>query len=56
VPLARRIPAEQRAHAAEELRKLAEIRYPNGKPGEGIVIRAMDSSWSFKAINLLYKD
>lgn len=28
----------------------------NGKPGEGIVIRAMDSSWSFKAINLNYKD
>jgi RNA ligase (TIGR02306 family) len=41
---------------AEELRKLAEIKYPNGKPGEGIVIRALDSSWSFKVINLLYKD
>lgn len=40
----------------DELRKLAEIKYPNGKHGEGIVIRALDSSWSFKVINLLYKD
>lgn len=40
----------------EELRKMAEIKYSNGKHGEGIVIRALDSSWSFKVINLLYKD
>lgn len=40
----------------DELRKLAEIKYPNGKHAEGIVIRALDSSWSFKVINLLYKD
>ena len=40
----------------DELRKLAEIKYANGKHGEGIVIRALDSSWSFKVINLLYKD
>lgn len=40
----------------DELRKLAEIKYPNGKNAEGIVIRALDSSWSFKVINLLYKD
>lgn len=40
----------------DELRKMAEITYPNGKHGEGIVIRALDSSWSFKVINLLYKD
>lgn len=40
----------------DELRKLAEIKYPNGKHGEGIVIRALDSSWSFKVINLNYKD
>ncbi len=25
-----------------------KIIYPNGKPGEGIVIRANDSSWSFR--------
>lgn len=40
----------------DELRKMAEIKYANGKHGEGIVIRALDSSWSFKVINLLYKD
>lgn len=40
----------------EELRKLAEIKYPNGKHGEGIVIRALDSSWSFKVLNLAYRD
>jgi RNA ligase (TIGR02306 family) len=39
----------------EELRKLAEIKYANGKDGEGVVVRARDSSWSFKIINLLYK-
>ena len=43
-------------HDADSLRKLAEVKYPNGKHGEGIVIRASDSSWSFKVINLLYKD
>ncbi len=41
---------------ADSLRKMAEIKYPNGKPGEGIVIRATDGSWSMKVINLLYKD
>lgn len=40
----------------ESLRKLAEIKYPNGKHAEGIVIRALDSSWSFKVINLKYVD
>lgn len=40
----------------DELRKLAEIKYVNGKHGEGVVIRALDSSWSFKVINLNYKD
>ena len=38
----------QRAYTTDELRNLAEIIYPNGKPGEGIVIRANDSSWSFR--------
>ncbi|OCX83528.1 hypothetical protein A6M27_12590 [Acidithiobacillus thiooxidans] len=40
----------------EQLRKLAEIQYGNGKTGEGIVIQDMANSWSFKVINLLYKD
>ena len=56
IPTATMLPIEARAYTADELRKLAEIRYPNGKPGEGIVIRANDSSWSFKVINLLYRD
>jgi len=43
------------AEAKEDvLRKMAEVKYPNGKHGEGIVIRAIDSSWSMKVINLLY--
>lgn len=40
----------------DALRGMAEVRYSTGKPGEGIVIRADDSSWSFKVINLAYKD
>ena len=40
----------------DELRKMAEIKYPNGKHGEGIVIRALDSSWSFKVLNLRYEN
>lgn len=46
--------ATKRPHSDDELREMAAIRYPNGKHGEGIVIRACDSSWSFKVINLLY--
>lgn len=58
VPLARLIGTHDTvaARTEDELRKLAEIKYPNGKHGEGVVIRALDSSWSFKVINLLYKD
>jgi RNA ligase (TIGR02306 family) len=40
-----------------ELRKMAEITYlKSGKPGEGVVVRAVNSSWSFKVINLAYRD
>lgn len=56
MPVARELACERRAYCPEELRKLAEIRYANGKHGEGIVIRANDSGWSFKVINLLYRD
>lgn len=41
---------------ADDLQKMAEIKYENGKHGEGIVIRCVKSRWSFKVINLLYKD
>lgn len=40
----------------DELRKLAEVKYPNGKHGEGIVIRGAGGGFSFKVINLLYRD
>lgn len=47
----------------DELRKLAEGLYPNGKQREGIVIRPLTERMvddhhrlSFKVINLLYKD
>jgi RNA ligase (TIGR02306 family) len=40
----------------DELRALAQIEYVNRKPGEGIVIRAMSGAWSFKVINLAYRD
>jgi len=56
IPMATALPIEPREYTADELRSLAEIRYANGKHGEGIVIRANNSSWSFKVINLLYKD
>lgn len=40
----------------DDLRAMADIKYKNGKPGEGIVVRAMNSTWSFKVINLNYAD
>lgn len=40
----------------DDLRKLAEIRYPNGRHGEGIVIRDEQHAGSMKVINLLYKE
>jgi len=50
-----------RACSSDELRQLAEVRYQEFEgqksvPGEGIVIRAADGSWSMKVINLLYKN
>ena len=56
MPTARFVSNGQAGMTDDELRKLAEIKYPNGKHGEGIVIRALDSSWSFKVINLRYQD
>ena len=54
IPLAGVVATGSHALDADALRKLAEVKYPNGKHGEGIVIRALDSSFSFKVINLLY--
>lgn len=58
VPMARLIATGKSSSVPtdEELRKIAEIKYSIGRWGEGVVIRALDSSWSFKVINLHYKD
>ncbi len=55
IPMARVLSTDNRgAKTKQELQAMAEIRYSNGSHGEGVVIRAMDSRWSFKVINLLY--
>ncbi len=41
--------------SSEELRTLADIKYPGQKSGEGIVIRDKNNNWSFKVLNLNYK-
>ena len=40
----------------DELQKMAEIKYPNGRHGEGVVVRGACNEFSFKALSLLYKD
>ena len=55
VPEAPLVVLDNRVYCPDQLRALAAIRYPNGKTGEGVVVRARDSSWSFKIINLDYK-
>jgi len=58
--LAREIPVLNdyalKVWTADDLQALAQIKYPNGKHGEGIVIRDIMNQWSFKVINLLYRD
>lgn len=56
VPAARLMFTGLCGRTEDELRKMAEIRYGGNRHAEGIVVRAMDSSWSFKVINLLYKE
>lgn len=56
LPLARLVQTGRGPLTPDELRKMAEIKYPNGQPAEGVVIRDFESQWSFKVINLLYKD
>jgi hypothetical protein len=58
LPMARVVAFGAGPRTPDELRKIAEIKYANGKPGEGIVIRGVeqDSSLSVKVINLAYKD
>jgi len=56
LPMARLITMGSGPLDADALRKLAEIKYSNGRPGEGVVIRDLASTGSLKVINLLYKD
>lgn len=55
IPVARLIEVSPRAYSHDELRELAAIRYANDAHAEGVVVRALDSSWSFKVVNLNYK-
>ena len=41
---------------ADELRDLANIEYVEGVPGEGVVIHDIEGKWSFKVLNLAYKE
>jgi hypothetical protein len=38
-------------HTLEELLELAKGNYSNGTPQEGIVVRSIDQSISFKVVN-----
>lgn len=41
----------------DTMRMLADsVRYQNGKQGEGVVIRSINSNWSIKALSLSYKE
>lgn len=40
----------------DQLREIADIKYESKVPAEGIVIRDFCSTWSFKVINLNFKD
>jgi RNA ligase (TIGR02306 family) len=57
IPMAQIIASGHGPVSHERLRSLADSAiYPNGKQGEGIVVRSINSMWSFKAISLQYKD
>ena len=54
LPVAQHVESATPPRSADELRKAAEVLYPNGKPAEGLVFRADGGFWSFKVINLKY--
>lgn len=58
IPMAGVVGAGSGALTAEQIRSLASnvVYSPSGKPAEGVVIRSINSNWSFKAISLEYKD
>ena len=57
IPLARVVGAGTGYTSQEQLRLMADsIEYADSRPGEGMVVRSINSNWSFKVINLAYKD
>lgn len=56
IPRAKVVYRGHGAVAADDLRKMAEVKYPNGNHAEGIVIRTECHQHSMKVINLLYKE
>lgn len=56
LPMVRVVAENMVINDIDSLRKLSEINYLNNTPGEGIVIRDYENTWSFKVINLNYKD
>lgn len=57
LPLARIVGAGHGYIDQDHIRRIADsVAYADRKPGEGVVFRSINSNWSFKAINLSYKD
>jgi RNA ligase (TIGR02306 family) len=57
IPMAEIIAAGNGPVSHDDIRSMAEVSYePSGKQGEGVVFRSINSDWSFKALNLAYKE
>jgi RNA ligase (TIGR02306 family) len=57
LPMARIVAAGHGYVDPDKIREMADsVEYAKGKPGEGLVIRSINSNWSMKAISLRYKD
>lgn len=56
IPLASILAAGTGFPSVDGIRMISEDAKYNDKPGEGVVFRSINSDWSFKAINLNYKD
>lgn len=56
LPMARIAAAGHGYANPDVIREMADSVMYGEKPGEGLVIRSINSMWSFKAINLNYKD
>jgi RNA ligase (TIGR02306 family) len=56
IPLASVIAAGSGSIDTDEIREISEEALYDDKPGEGVVFRSINSDWSYKALNLNYKD